>query len=118
MDDAEFWELFGEWGNGVNGEPLPLTVRTMSEGGSLGPALADPVTRTGLPRMPVTRLVRTSTGREVTTTTTVYAPPSYAPLFTLGSQVDLGDGHGDRTVAQVDTADAQGFTAGIGVHLE
>lgn len=117
MDD-EFWDLYGEWGNGVNGEPLPLSVQTASEGGSLGSTLAAPVSKPGLPRMPVTRLVRTSTGREVTTTTTVYAPPSYAPLFTLGSQVNLGDGHGDRTVAQIDTADAQGFTAGVAVHLE
>lgn len=117
MDD-EFWGLYGEWGNGVNGEPLPLTVETHHEGGSLGASFDAPVSKPGLPRMPVTRLVRTSTGREVTTTTTVYAPPSYAPLFTLGSHVDLGDGHGVRTVAQIDTADAQGFTAGIGIHLE
>lgn len=116
--DSEFWDLYGEWGNGANGEPLPLTVRTKHEGGSLGDRLDAAVSKPGLPRMPVRRLVRTSTGREVITTTTVYAPPSYAPLFTLGSQVDLGDGQGSRTVAQIDTADALGFTAGLGVHLE
>lgn len=84
---TEFDDLFAEWGNDAQGEPLPLVLETYQGSGQRGDVWAEPVELPGLPREGRTRLVRGAQGDERTSTLTIYAPPEHGPAFTLGSIV-------------------------------
>lgn len=115
--DEEFWELWGEWGNDSDGNPKPLTVQQYLSTGQLGPKYAAPVSIPGLPQMPQRRLVRTSGGNEVLSSTAVAVPPEHRDHFTLHSRVTLADGRTSTvlTVAEGDTSGLFGFSV---VNLE
>lgn len=118
MNAAEEWrELFEEWGNDAEGQPLPLSVQTKSGSGQLGPTFAAPYSIPGLPQMPQTRTIRTSNGNEAVSQTAVYAPKEHAGRFTLGSRVTLADGR-VSTVLGIQSPDILGLFAFVRVDLE
>jgi hypothetical protein len=118
VNAADEWvELFAEWGNDSEGNPLPLTVKTYEGAGQLGPKFAAPHDIPGLPQMPQERRVRTADGSEKVASTAVYAPKAHAGRFTLGSQVKLASGRWS-TVLTVDTPDMDGMFAFVLVRLE
>lgn len=103
--EAEFWELFGEWGIGRDGEPLQLWVRTVTGQGSRGPILAEPVSLPGIPQVAARQLVRASDGNTVVATGTVLcAPLRLLDTFTVNSRVTLDTGR-ETTVTGVSVAD-------------
>ena len=67
-------------------------VRTKTGEGSYGPVLANPVTVPGVQVDETTRLVRSSTGAEVVSSTTVRGLLDVADRFTVGSEVTLPSG--------------------------
>lgn len=113
----EFTELFAEWGLDAAGTPIPLSVRTNGGAGAVGKVRSDPKSRPGLPQMPQNRLVRSSTGDEVLSTTAVLAPLSMAGDFTLGSEVTLADGR-VAAVLTVSTANVNGLFDYLVLNLE
>jgi len=118
MNAAEEWEeLFAEWGNDGEGNPLPLTVRTKTGGGQMGGSFANPRKLPGLPQVPDIKLVRTADGNQRTAQTAVYAPRDLAEHFTLGSRVTLADGR-ESTVLGVQTPDTLGLFAFVIVRVE
>lgn len=103
--EAEFWELFGEWGKGRDGQPLQLTVRTCTGQGSAGPIYAEPVSLPGIPQVAARRLVRSTDGNElVATGTALCAPLRLLDVFTTNSLVTLDTGR-ETTVETVAVAD-------------
>ena len=115
--EAEFWDLYGDWGKDSAGNPLPCTVETFLSTGQLGPSYAAPVERPGMPRQGQQRLVRSSAGNEITSTQVLFTTPSLAPAFTLHSRVDLGDGE-PRAVIARSVRDVDGFPAHVRLDLE
>lgn len=113
--DDEFWELWGEWGEDAEGQPLPLTVRTLVGSGSDGQVWADDVELPGLPQTHKPRLVRNSDGDEITSNTRVLAPLSYAQHFTLGSLVKPA--HEDWTPVAAVTVTDDPVLPGVAVDL-
>ena len=69
-----------------------VSVATKTGEGSYGPVLATPVTVAGVQVDEETRLVRSPTGAEVTSSTTIRGPLPKADQFTVGSQVTLPSG--------------------------
>src|SRR5690625_239131 len=83
-----------------------VTVETCTGHGAYGPIYADPV-----PDVPCyvehrTQLVRDRTGAEVVSSTTIYAPPARAGLFTPESRVTLLPDHMPTASTLVLTAGA------------
>lgn len=115
--EEEFWELWGEWGLDSEGNPKPLSVKPYTGTGQLGAKYGPAVERPGLPQMPKRRLVRSSGGNEVLSTTAVAIPLSYAADFPLHSKVTLADGR-ESTVLSVDTGDTNGLFGFLVVNLE
>jgi len=115
--DDEFWELWGEWGKDSEGNPKPLTVKPYTGTGQMGPKYAPEVSRPGLPQMPKRRLVRTSGGNEVLSSTAVAIPLSMRDDFPLHSRVTLADGR-VSTVLTVDEGDTSGLFGMLVVNLE
>lgn len=115
--EAEFWELWGEWGKDSEGNPKPLSVQAYQGTGQMGPKYAAAVSRPGLPQMPKRRLVRTSGGNEVLSSTAVAIPLSYRADFPLHSRVTLADGR-VSTVLTVDEGDTDGLFGFLVVNLE
>lgn len=114
---TEFEELFGEWGLDSAGAPKPLTVRTALGSGNAGRTYSEPKSHPGLVQFPQDRLVRTSAGNEVLSSTAVYAPLSLAGDFTLGSAVTLADGR-QAAVLTLGTPDVFGLFGFVVVNLE
>jgi len=115
--DDEFWELWGEWGKDSDGTPKPLTVQPYTGSGQKGPTFGAALSRPGLPQMPKRRLVRTSGGNEVLSSTAVAIPLSYRADFPLHSKVALADGR-VSTVLTVDEGDTEGLLGFLVVNLE
>jgi hypothetical protein len=113
----DFMTLFGEWGVGADGELLPCTVRPFRGRGRSGPVYAEPENFPGLPRLTGSRLVRNSEGNETVSSATLYAPLELREVFTLHSQVDLGDGI-ERTVLVVSTPSSRELGGHVAVNLE
>ncbi len=118
MNAAEEWvELFSEWGNDSEGNPLPLSVKTYRGNGQLGPKLDAEHSIPGLPQIPAERRIRTADGSEKTASTAVYAPKEHLGRFTPGSQVKLASGRWS-TVLSIETPDMEGLFAFVVVRLE
>lgn len=118
MTGADEWdELFLEWGQDVDGNPLPLSVRTRESSGQLGPTFKPAESLPGLPQMPERKWVRGSDGNESVAQTAIYAPKDLAGHFTLGSRVTLADGR-ESTVLGVQTPDTLGLFAFVVVRVE
>lgn len=116
-EEAEWWELFGEWGRDSDGNPKPLSVETYLGPGQTKPRYAQPADLSGLPQMPQRRLVRNSGGNEVLSTTAVAVPKSKAGAFALHSRVTLADGR-TSVVLSVADGDTSGLFAFSVVNLE
>jgi len=115
--EAEFWELFGEWGVGRDGKPLQLTVRTITGQGSRGPIFAEPVSLDGIPQVAARQLVRASDGNTmVATGTALCAPLRLLDTFTPNSRVTLDTGR-ETTVTGVSVADQLGLFEFVRVDL-
>ncbi len=118
MNAAEEWDdLFLEWGQDANGNPLPLSVRTYLGSGQMGDKFDAPAEHPGLPQMPERKLVRGADGNERTAQTAIYAPRELSGHFTLGSRVTLADGR-VSTVLGVQTPDVVGLFAFVIVRVE
>jgi hypothetical protein len=115
--EDEFWELWGEWGKDSEGIPKPLTVQPYTGTGQKGPTFGAPLSRPGLPQMPQRRLVRTSGGNEVLSTTAVAMPATMRGDFPLHSRVTLADGR-VSTVLTVADGDTSGLFGFLVVNLE
>lgn len=117
MDDAEFWELYGEWGKGLDGTPLSCSVQTHEGDGQDGPVFSSPHSHPGLPQFPQSRLVRTAQGNEALSQTRLYAPMSLAGHFTLGSLVTPASGQ-RGAVLTLSQPEAYGLFGFVVVDLE
>lgn len=118
MNSADEWaEVFADFGVDHEGNPLPCSVETLDGQGTLGPTFSPPKDRPGLPQFPQNRLVRTSGGNEVLSSSRIYAPRHMAADFTIGSRVTLADGR-RTTVLTLGTPDMQPIFAFIEVNLE
>lgn len=114
---SEFEELFGEWGNDGEGNPLPLSVETYMGAGSRGSVYSEPKSRPGLIQLPQNRLVRTAQGNEVVSSSLVYAPLELSGDFTLGSRVTLADGR-TAAVLTIGKPDVYGLLGFVVLNLE
>lgn len=115
--EAEFWELFGEWGMGRDGEPLKLTVRTCIGQGVKGPIFAEPDELEGIPQISTRQLVRSTEGNVLTANgTALCAPLRLLETFTPNSRVTLDTGR-ETTVTGVSVADQAGLFEFIRVDL-
>lgn len=85
--DAEFWELWGEWGQAADGTPLPLLLQRLKGRGADGDVWEPEESLPGLPQTHKPRLVRNTDGDEITSNTRILAPLSYADRFVLGARV-------------------------------
>lgn len=115
--EDEFWDLFGEWGKDSEGNPKPCSVETFQGTGQKGPKYAAAVSHPGLPQMPQRRLVRTTGGNEVLSTSALAMPVRLAADFPLHSRVTLADGR-TATVLSVAAGDTQGLFGFMVVNLE
>lgn len=107
MTSADEWaDLFGEWGNGSDGQPLSLSVETY-QGPSMsgtGKRYGPPASHPGLVQFPQNRLVRNTDNNEQLSTAAVFAPLELRDEFVPHSRVTLADGR-KATVIALQVAD-------------
>lgn len=112
----EFRDLFTEWGYGSEGAPQVHMVETCTGRSATGKVYAearptDPCMVTG-----ESRVVRTSTGEEVTSSEALLAPLDHRELLALSSRVTLADGR-VRDVLALEVTDVQDFPAFVTARL-
>lgn len=118
MTSADEWDdLFLEWGQDANGDPLPCQVETLQRRGTAGDKFADSIDLPGLPQIAGERIIRSSGGNERLSTARIYASRDQAAHFTPGSRVVLASGR--RTVViDVTVPDVRDLFAFVKVNLE
>lgn len=94
---SDLMELFGEWAMRADGTPHTITVTPSEGAGAWGPADGEPV---DLSRPVVfgSRLIRSTTGNEVVSSSTIYVEANEADLFTLNSSVTIDDRPATRVI--------------------
>lgn len=118
VSSADEWsDLFGEWGNGSDGEPLPLTVETYQGSGMKAAKYGNPVDHPGLVQFPQNRLVRNTDNNEQLSTAAVFAPLELRAEFVPHSRVTLADGR-VATVIALQVADIGELFGFIRVDVE
>lgn len=97
---SDLMDLFGDWALRADGTAHTVTVTPSTGAGAWGPASDDPVT---LERPVVfgSRLIRSTSGNEVTASATIYVEEDEADLFALNSSVVI-DGRPPAAVIRVD----------------